>query len=292
MLTGDVPFKAESQVAVAMKHVKDPLPDIRMRRPEISAALASVVDTACAKETDNRFATAGDMVHELEHALVIETSRSGTAHGEATSVLRSLPDDTAEFGAIRRLRHPRRGVVLSIVAALLVAAGIVFAVSRAERGTTGGARVSGVPDLTPVKLSTAGARDFDPDGDDTEHPEEVRLAIDGQVGTRWETETYSALDLQKDGVGLIIEARAPVAARALDVITPEPGWAAEVYASDDRPGDLESWGLPLGSAPQVGEEQRIDLDTAGQEFRYYLLWITALPEGKPRASVAELTLGK
>src|SRR3954469_10115408 len=53
MLTGDVPFKADSQVAVAMKHVKDPLPDIRMRRPEISAALASVVEIACSKETAN-----------------------------------------------------------------------------------------------------------------------------------------------------------------------------------------------------------------------------------------------
>src|SRR5215210_4061061 len=91
MLTGDVPFKADSQVAVAMKHVKDPLPDIRMRRPEISAALASVVEIACAKETANRYASAHEMVHELEQALVIETSRSGEASGEATTVLRSLP---------------------------------------------------------------------------------------------------------------------------------------------------------------------------------------------------------
>src|ERR671920_1459956 len=72
MLTGEVPFKAESQVAVAMKHVKDPLPDIRMRRPEISAALASIVEHACAKETANRYASAADMTHELEQALVIE----------------------------------------------------------------------------------------------------------------------------------------------------------------------------------------------------------------------------
>src|SRR5918996_5778602 len=90
MLTGDVPFKADSQVAVAMKHVKDPLPDIRMRRPEISAALASVVDSACAKETANRYQSAHDVVSDLEHALVIETSRSGEASGEATTVLRSL----------------------------------------------------------------------------------------------------------------------------------------------------------------------------------------------------------
>src|ERR687898_893546 len=102
MLTSEVPFKADSQVAVAMKHVKNPLPDIRMRRPEISAALAAVVDTACAKETANRYASATEIVHELEQALVIETSRSGEATGEATTVLRSLPDDTAEFGALKR----------------------------------------------------------------------------------------------------------------------------------------------------------------------------------------------
>src|ERR687889_1482018 len=37
MLTGDVPFKAENQVAVAMMHVRDDLPDVQMRRPEVSA---------------------------------------------------------------------------------------------------------------------------------------------------------------------------------------------------------------------------------------------------------------
>jgi tRNA A-37 threonylcarbamoyl transferase component Bud32 len=292
MLTGDVPFKADSQVAVAMKHVKDPLPDIRMRRPEISAALAAVVDTACAKETTNRYASAAEMVHELEQALVIEASRSGSATGEATAVLRSLPEDTAEFGALSRLRHPRRAMVATIVGVLLVAGAIVFVVTRAERGSTGGADVAGAPGLTAVKLDTAGADDFDPEGDASEHPEEVRLAIDGNVATRWETETYTALDLQKPGVGLIIEPRAPVAARALDIVTPIPGWSAEVYASDDRPDDLASWGLPIGSTTDVAEEESIALDAAGQSLGYYLLWITKLPEGEQKAAVSELTLRK
>ena len=292
MLTGDVPYKADSQVAVAMKHVKDPLPDIRMRRPEISAALASVVEIACAKETAHRYASAHEMVHELEQALVIETSRSGEASGEATTVLRSLPSDTAEFGALSRLRHPRRALLVTVLGVLLVAAGIVFAINRAQRGSTGGAEVSGVPGLTAVKLDTSSAGDFDPDGDATEHPEEVRLAIDGNVATRWETETYTVGDLQKDGVGLIVKPRAPVAARALDVVTPIPGWSAEVYASDDSPDDLASWGAVLGDATDVSDEQRIELDTAGQSFGYYLLWITALPEGEQKAAVSELTLRK
>src|SRR5687767_2416826 len=289
MLTGDVPFKAETQVGVAMKHVKDQLPDIRMRRPEVSAALAAVVETACAKETANRYASAHEMVHELEHALVIEASRTGEATGEATTVLRSLPDDTAEFGTLRRLRHPRRMLLLTMLAIAVAAAGAWFVVDRAQRGSTGGADVQGVPGLTAVKLDTSGADDFDPEGDSVEHSEEVSLAIDGNVATRWETETYNVGDLQKDGVGLIINPRAPVAARALDIVTPIPGWSAEVYASKDRPDDIGGW-TRIGSASRVEEEQQIPLDTAGQSFEYYLLWITGLPEGEQKAAVAELTL--
>ena len=48
----------------------------------------------------------------------------------------------------------------------------------------------------------------------------------------------------------------------------------------------------LGDATDVADEQRIELDTAGQSFSYYLLWITALPEGEQKAAVSELTLRK
>src|SRR5215207_8072966 len=54
MLTGETPFQADTQVAVAMKQVRDPLPDVQRRRPEISAALAAVVERSTAKETQNR----------------------------------------------------------------------------------------------------------------------------------------------------------------------------------------------------------------------------------------------
>src|SRR3981081_568162 len=46
MLTGEVPFKGENQVAVAMKHVREIIPDVQFKRPEVSAALASIVDNA------------------------------------------------------------------------------------------------------------------------------------------------------------------------------------------------------------------------------------------------------
>src|ERR671919_1096831 len=50
MLTGEVPFRAESQVAVAMKHVNQPLPDVQTRRPEVSASVAAVIDRATTKD--------------------------------------------------------------------------------------------------------------------------------------------------------------------------------------------------------------------------------------------------
>src|SRR5215216_3020506 len=111
MLTGEAPFKADTHVAVAMKHVKEPLPDVQRQRPEVSAALAAVVERATAKETQNRYADVDEMIHDLEEVLAIEAARTGHTTGEATTVLRTLPGDTSEF-APRRLRHPRRALFL------------------------------------------------------------------------------------------------------------------------------------------------------------------------------------
>ena len=42
------------------------------------------------------------------------------------------------------------------------------------------------------EVEITGAQDFDPDGGDGEHPDEVKLAIDGIPATVWPTETYTA----------------------------------------------------------------------------------------------------
>src|ERR671914_453085 len=87
MLTGEVPYKADTQVAVAMQHVKEPLPDAQRRRPEISAALAAVIERATAKETRHRYATVDAMVHDLEEVLAIEAARTGETTGQATNAI-------------------------------------------------------------------------------------------------------------------------------------------------------------------------------------------------------------
>lgn len=92
MLTGGVPFTGDSPVAVAMCHVRDPMPDVRAKRPEVSATLASIIDKATAKDLDQRYATMADLTGDLEQALTLEASRSGEAGETATSVLRTLSE--------------------------------------------------------------------------------------------------------------------------------------------------------------------------------------------------------
>ena len=92
MLTGDVPFHGENQVSVAMKHVREDLPDVSKRRPEVSAGLAAILDRMTAKDLRKRYPDALSLQADLEEALARELSRTGSSTGEATAVLRTLPE--------------------------------------------------------------------------------------------------------------------------------------------------------------------------------------------------------
>jgi eukaryotic-like serine/threonine-protein kinase len=289
MLTGEVPFKADSQVAVAMKHVKDPPPDVQRRRPEVSAALAAVVERAMAKETDNRYRTAQEMVAELEEVLAIEVARSGETTGEATTVLRALSGDTAEFVPVR-LRNPGRWLASVLAALLLAGAGVAFFASRTEKGagTAGPPRAGG---LSRVELGASAANDYDPQSDDREEsPEATQNAIDGNPTTVWDTERYRGdfKSLGKDGVGLYVDAGSPVRARRLDLTTSTPGSTVAVYAANRVPEDIDGW-RKVSRDVRTGETERIPIDVGRRPARYYLLWLTALPEDG-KADVQELVL--
>ena len=288
MLVGEPPFRAESQVAVAMKHVQEPMPDVLIARPDVSSALAAVVDRATAKELENRSQSAAELVHDLEQVLAIEAARAGETTGEATTVLQTLEGDTSEFAPLR-LRRPRRWLLSVVAVALAVAVAAVYLASRTERGPGESPPVASVGALTPLKLAQGSAHDYDPEGDEQESSEATDLAIDANPTTVWDTETYEAgfAGANKTGVGLYLET-AGVAAKQLDLRTSTPGYTAAVYAADDVPDDLSGWTRVSGEV-EVRPQQRIALDTAGREFRNYLLWISALPQDG-KADVKEMTL--
>ena len=69
MLTGTVPFKADSTVTVALMHLQDkPVPPIE-KNPEIPPALNDIVLKALEKEPENRYRTAKEMRTDLVRSL-------------------------------------------------------------------------------------------------------------------------------------------------------------------------------------------------------------------------------
>src|SRR5918998_837237 len=265
MLTGETPFKADTQVAVAMKHVRDPLPDVQRRRPEISASLAAVVEHATAKETQNRYATVAEMVHDLEEVLAIEAARSGQATGEATTVLKTLAADTADFAPIR-LRRPRRVLALTLLLLAALAATGAFLADRTEKGT-GGPLVKKPAELSDVRLAGDAASDYDPEGDNRESPDAARNAIDGNRGTNWDTETYQGgfEGSGKSGVGLYVDAGRLIEGRGLTLVTATPGFRAAVYASETVPANLRGW-TRLAPTAKVAEDHTFRLRTQSRSY--------------------------
>ena len=286
MLTGEVPFRGENQVAVAMKHVREALPDVQARRPEVSSSLAAVLDRATAKHLERRYTGTAELIADLEDVLALETARAGGATGEATSVIRTLPP-RARRRLPFRLRHPGVLAVLALAAAGVAVAVLVGLSEQTHRGTGTVDHVKQPPGLMQVGLAQDSATDYDPYGTGSkgEHTAERNFVVDRDPSTFWSTETYRGGLGNKPGVGIYIDASPGVAARALQVTTPDPGWTAAVYAVDHGPPqDISGWTLVSPARTVTERDQRFDLNAGGHAFRYYLLWITKLPQGQAKVS--------
>jgi len=289
MLTGDIPFKGDSGVSVAMKHVQEGLPDVQRRRPEVSAALAAVVERATAKELGNRYRHVDQMEADLEDVLTYEAARDGGATGEATAVLKQLP---ATVKARARWRRRALAVVVYLVVAAAVTAGAVYLFKGDDPDTA-----SNLPsNLTPIGLGARDGRDYDPPpGDKSENTSQLPNLLDGRPDTFWATERYDTPEFAniKDGAGVYLDAGGPVVARAMQIVTPKAGWSVELYvAKNSVPASVADW-TPVGGGEVDKVRQTFGLDTGGQAFQYYLVWITKLtdgPNGRYSAGISGLRL--
>ncbi|MCL2769032.1 MAG: protein kinase [Solirubrobacterales bacterium] len=303
LLTGEVPFRDEAPVAVAMRHVREEVPDVQLHRPEVSALTAAVVDRATAKDLRLRYRDIPALVADLEDALAIETARTGEAGGEVTTVLRTLPAP-ARRRLPFRVRHPARWAASFAVAAALIALVLALALHATHRGTGVAVGVSSRPGLEPVPLAQEAAQSYNPFGTGPEDARQVANTVDGDPTTTWSTEQYYSGTLQKaggTGAGIYLDANPGVQARAIEIQTTTPGFGVRIYAADHidlafsygdpAPLTARGWLGPIGSARYVHDGQHIAL-SADAPHRYYLVWITTLPPGQEAATIAELTLFK
>jgi serine/threonine protein kinase len=68
MLTGNRPFDGETVIGIALQHINDPVPDILKSRPDLPPEVGTIIQTALAKDKDQRYASALDLARALNRA--------------------------------------------------------------------------------------------------------------------------------------------------------------------------------------------------------------------------------
>jgi hypothetical protein len=251
-----------------MRHINEPPPPIRDKRPDVSPRLEAAVQRAMAKRPEDRFQTMTDFCRELEANLA-------EAQGQ-TVVLPAPP---------RKVRAPRRRganpwpIVLALLT--LIAIGGVIAYLLAHRNT-GNAHATTGAGTGPAPALVA-TRAYDPYGTGGENDARAKYATDNNGATYWQTEQYyNAPSLNKPGVGLVLDAKRVVQLHELGVATGTPGFTAVIRAGDS----------PTNFPDTVSASQTVGGTTTfrifGKPHRYYLLWITRLGPGYNTAQVNEV----
>lgn len=69
LLTGQVPYKGDNAVEIALKHLKEPLPSIRKILPELPQSIENIILKATAKNPQNRYKDAREMHQDIITAM-------------------------------------------------------------------------------------------------------------------------------------------------------------------------------------------------------------------------------
>lgn len=65
LISGELPFKGDNAVEIALKHLKEPIPDIREKVPNVPNSIYNIIRKATAKNPKNRYNDAREMHEDL-----------------------------------------------------------------------------------------------------------------------------------------------------------------------------------------------------------------------------------
>ena len=147
MVTGRVPFTADTPLAVIFKHVSDPLPLPSSIKPDVPEAIEQVILKALAKQPEDRFATAAEFLAAWKRAYAEGESASRVPTPASTKIEESTlqPGKNAQptVAAVSETQSSASstrwivGGVIGTCLLLAVAAGIVLALNWQVDATLG-----------------------------------------------------------------------------------------------------------------------------------------------------------
>jgi len=256
MATGQVPFVAETPMAVVIKHINDPLPLPRLANPALPERVEAVILKALAKDPNARYQTAGELARALQRAaaesgadVLPPLQEAETEEAAATAILRGAADTipltpvSEPTGELARkpaapAEKPRRrihplliaGIVLVLcVCGFLALAALNNARQQNAQATQTAQVAATLPaDQTPLAEATATEGDLTA----TPSPAEPQIAAGGLPTCPNGTQFTNGTDFEQP----IGDARLP---RGTEVIALEDGRRVLNFAASV--GDLETF---------------------------------------------------
>ena len=191
LCTGELPFQAETPMAVMLKHINEPIPLARLRSPNVPEAIERVILKATAKIPAERFGSVGEMnagfQAALSHAQDPFNNPAPNIEVPPSSIAASIVVHESELpkkkpNRIRRVAAAAAVLLLLVLACPVAASGLMDlldnAASPAEGSGLSQEDMSG-PQLTALagtiealstELASAG-------GDETQSPEQIQTAV-------------------------------------------------------------------------------------------------------------------
>ena len=107
LLTGSVPFKGDTAVEIALKHMKEKIPSIRKQNPTIPQSVENIVIKATAKNHKNKYDSVREMYSDLQTAM--------ERTNEKRIVFEYPENDLEETKVIAPIKEPKKVVEKPIV---------------------------------------------------------------------------------------------------------------------------------------------------------------------------------
>lgn len=144
MLAGDVPFKADQAVQIALKHMREPMPDVRMINAAVPQSVANIITRATAKDPSHRYRSAKEMLQDVSTCLRPErlNEKKLVLHENLKKAKQEQPEEksekakpfttshkraNAELRKEEQLKNEKRTKILLIIFAAIAIVGIIAA---------------------------------------------------------------------------------------------------------------------------------------------------------------------
>jgi Protein kinase domain len=167
MLGGDVPFHgSDVPMAIMLQHLNEPVPPLRLARPDLDPALCAWVERLLAKGPEDRPQSAGDAWDELEEVTIrtagprwhresrlTSSNLVATAGESPTALTAHQPKTTRELPATRRRAL---AIAVAIAAGLvLLAGGVALAFGLRDDGKRTASTLPRTTESKPKTITAA-----------------------------------------------------------------------------------------------------------------------------------------